>query len=100
MPLPLTDAELAMLHALAAPIDAALRPEFMGGGGERARGDKPGGDRAGHCAPDCAHRHSKLLDRAARSPSGPARSSRAPNSMTGRAKLTRTMRRVPKTIAG
>jgi hypothetical protein len=30
MPLPLTDAELAMLHALAAPIDANRRPEFMG----------------------------------------------------------------------
>jgi hypothetical protein len=30
MPLPLTDAELAMLHALATPIDAARRPEFMG----------------------------------------------------------------------
>ena len=29
MPLPLTDAELAMLHALAAPIDNARRPEFM-----------------------------------------------------------------------
>jgi hypothetical protein len=29
MPLPLTDAELAMLHALAAPIDANRRPEFM-----------------------------------------------------------------------
>jgi hypothetical protein len=30
MPLPLTDAELAMLQALAAPIDASRRPEFMG----------------------------------------------------------------------
>jgi hypothetical protein len=30
MPLPLTDAELAVLHALAAPIDANRRPEFMG----------------------------------------------------------------------
>ena len=30
MPLPLTDVELAMLHALAAPIDANRRPEFMG----------------------------------------------------------------------
>ena len=30
MPLPLTDAELAMLHALAAPIDGARRPEFIG----------------------------------------------------------------------
>ena len=30
MPLPLTDAELAMLRALATPIDAARRPEFMG----------------------------------------------------------------------
>jgi hypothetical protein len=30
MPLPLTDAELAMLHALATPIDASRRPEFMG----------------------------------------------------------------------
>jgi hypothetical protein len=30
MPLPLTDAELAMLHALAAPIDASRRPEFTG----------------------------------------------------------------------
>ena len=30
MPLPLTDADLAMLHALAAPIDANRRPEFMG----------------------------------------------------------------------
>ena len=30
MPLPLTDAELAMLHALSAPIDANRRPEFMG----------------------------------------------------------------------
>ena len=29
MPLPLTDAELAMLHALAAPIDGARRPEFL-----------------------------------------------------------------------
>jgi hypothetical protein len=29
MPL-LTDAELAMLHALAAPIDANRRPEFLG----------------------------------------------------------------------
>jgi hypothetical protein len=30
MPLMLTDAERAMLHALAAPIDANRRPEFMG----------------------------------------------------------------------
>jgi hypothetical protein len=30
MPLMLTDAELALLHALAAPIDANRRPEFMG----------------------------------------------------------------------
>jgi hypothetical protein len=30
MPLSLTDAELAMLHALAAPVDANRRPEFMG----------------------------------------------------------------------
>ena len=30
MPLMLTDAELAMLDALAAPIDANRRPEFMG----------------------------------------------------------------------
>jgi hypothetical protein len=30
MPLLLTDAELAMLHALAAPIHASRRPEFMG----------------------------------------------------------------------
>ena len=29
MPLPLTDAERAMLHALAAPIDGARRPEFL-----------------------------------------------------------------------
>jgi hypothetical protein len=29
MPLPLADAELAMLHALAAPIDGARRPEFL-----------------------------------------------------------------------
>jgi hypothetical protein len=29
MPLPLTDAELAMLHALAAPIDRIRQPEFM-----------------------------------------------------------------------
>ena len=29
MPLSLTDAELAMLHALAAPIDGARRPEFL-----------------------------------------------------------------------
>ena len=29
MRLPLTDAELAMLHALAAPIDGARRPEFL-----------------------------------------------------------------------
>ena len=29
MPLPLSDAELAMLHALAAPIDGARRPEFL-----------------------------------------------------------------------
>jgi hypothetical protein len=30
MPLTLTPAELAMLDSLAAPIDAARRPEFMG----------------------------------------------------------------------
>jgi hypothetical protein len=30
MPLMLTDAELAMLDALAAPIDANRRPEFLG----------------------------------------------------------------------
>jgi hypothetical protein len=30
MPLPLSHDELAMLHALAAPIDANRRPEFMG----------------------------------------------------------------------
>ena len=30
MPLPLTDAELAMLHALAAPIAENRRPEFLG----------------------------------------------------------------------
>ena len=30
MPLTLTDAERAMLDALAAPIDANRRPEFMG----------------------------------------------------------------------
>jgi hypothetical protein len=30
MPLMLTDAERAMLNALAAPIDANRRPEFMG----------------------------------------------------------------------
>jgi hypothetical protein len=30
MPLMLTDAERAMLNALAAPIDASRRPEFMG----------------------------------------------------------------------
>jgi hypothetical protein len=30
MPLMLTDAELAMLDALAAPIDAHRRPEFLG----------------------------------------------------------------------
>jgi hypothetical protein len=30
MPLTLTPAELAMLDALATPIDAARRPEFMG----------------------------------------------------------------------
>jgi hypothetical protein len=30
MPLPLTDAERAMLDALAMPIDADRRPEFMG----------------------------------------------------------------------
>jgi hypothetical protein len=29
MPLPLADVELAMLHALAAPIDANRRPEFL-----------------------------------------------------------------------
>jgi hypothetical protein len=29
MPLPLTDAELAMLHALAAPIDKSRQPEFL-----------------------------------------------------------------------
>jgi hypothetical protein len=31
MPLMLTDAELAMLHALAAPIDTNRRPEFLSG---------------------------------------------------------------------
>jgi hypothetical protein len=30
MPLPLSHDELAMLHALATPIDANRRPEFMG----------------------------------------------------------------------
>jgi hypothetical protein len=30
MPLTLADAELALLHALAAPIDASRRPEFLG----------------------------------------------------------------------
>jgi hypothetical protein len=29
MPLPLTDAEIAMLHALAAPIDKSRQPEFL-----------------------------------------------------------------------
>jgi hypothetical protein len=30
MPLPLSHDELALLHALAAPIDANRRPEFLG----------------------------------------------------------------------
>jgi hypothetical protein len=41
MPLMLTDAERAMLDALAAPIDANRRPEFLGAVTTRLEGQGP-----------------------------------------------------------
>ena len=54
MPLPLTDAELAMLHALAAPIDANRRPEFHDGRDDEARGCRSRCDRTRRSASDRA----------------------------------------------
>ena len=65
MPLPLSHDELAMLHALAAPIDASRRPEFHAGCDDEARGRRPRCDRARRSASDGAHGAARFLEPAA-----------------------------------
>jgi hypothetical protein len=54
MPLMLTDAELAMLDALAAPIDANRRPDSSSCDDE-ARGGRPNRDRTRRFVSNRAH---------------------------------------------
>jgi hypothetical protein len=67
MPLMLTDAERAMLNALAAPIDANRRPEFMGAVEKELEAASPAAIGPG-TVHRTAHHLTKFLDGAA----GPA----------------------------
>jgi hypothetical protein len=77
MPLMLTEAERAMLHALAAPIDANRRPEFMGAVTTKLEAAGPAAVGPGRSAQDRARSLGAVLDSAARPSSGARRASRA-----------------------
>ena len=77
MPLPLSDADLAMLYALAAPIDQSRQPEFMEAVTSRLEASPPAA-----VGPGTLHRTARtvlaeLLEPAAGSSAGQARAARA-----------------------